>query len=132
MAALTSDIPRSSEHRVRGLAPALLFFGGTFAFSWFVWLALLLRAPGGQADEVGQLVLSLGINEKRQRQKRIAATGVQISLSSLLLEAAFATVPKPKRPVNIHTITCMRGPVPPKSKYSAMLEYDDSRNHPND
>ena len=61
MAALTSDITRSGENRVHGLAPALLFFGVTFAFSWLVWLPLLLRAPSEHADEAAQLLLSLGI-----------------------------------------------------------------------
>jgi membrane protease YdiL (CAAX protease family) len=60
MAALTSEITRRGETRVHGLAPALLFFGVTFAFSWLVWLPLLLGAPSVQADE-GQLLLALGI-----------------------------------------------------------------------
>jgi membrane protease YdiL (CAAX protease family) len=61
MAALKSDIARSGETRVNGLAPALLFFGVTFAFSWLVWLPLLLRAPSDHADEAAQLLLALGI-----------------------------------------------------------------------
>jgi membrane protease YdiL (CAAX protease family) len=61
MAASTSDITPRGVSRVHGLAPALLFFGVTFAFSWLVWLPLLLRARGEQADEVAQLLLALGI-----------------------------------------------------------------------